>query len=237
MGKQSRAKRERKEGTALENSPSGGAEKPSRRRLYLLIAAAAAALVLVAGVTVACVLLFSSSSGSKSLATLDKETKATLAAAGCKLRVLPEIPYQSITSYKGTTAPKYNSMPPTSGVVGALGVVWDLYEVPVPQAGILVNLSKGGVAVQYGDRVPKPTVDKLKAFWNEDTNGMLLAPFPQLGDKIALTAWTRLATCTKFDDTAFHAFRSAYRYKMGLDAEYYKKGTGGNSQLNRGRSG
>ena len=35
----------------------------------------------------------------------------------------------------------------------------------------------------------------------------------KLGDKIALTAWTQLATCTRFDEKAFSAFRDAFRGK------------------------
>ena len=60
---------------------------------------------------------------------------------------------------------------------------------------------------------------QLSDFYNEDTTGMLLAPYAKLGDKIALGAWTvpddfeaggtngtsYLATCTKFDEDAFSA--------------------------------
>jgi len=40
-----------------------------------------------------------------------------------------------------------------------------------------------------------------------------MAPLPKLGDKIALTAWTHLASCSTFDESAFKAFRDAYRGK------------------------
>ena len=63
-------------------------------------------------------------------------------------------------------------------------------------------------------------MQQLSDFYNEDTTGMLLAP-SQLGNKIALGAWTVpddfepggtngtsfLATCTTFDEDAFSAFR------------------------------
>ncbi len=42
---------------------------------------------------------------------------------------------------------------------------------------------------------------------------MLLAPLPSLGNRIALTAWTHLATCARFDQSAYTAFRDAYRAK------------------------
>ena len=40
---------------------------------------------------------------------------------------------------------------------------------------------------------------------------MLLAPLPKLGTKIAITAWQRLATCSRFDEKAYAAFRDAFR--------------------------
>ena len=73
------------------------------------------------------------------------------------------------------------------------------------------NLEHGGVIVQYGDQVDAVTRDRLRAFYDDSPNAMLLAPLPALGSKIALTAWTRLATCERFDESAFSAFRSAYR--------------------------
>ena len=42
---------------------------------------------------------------------------------------------------------------------------------------------------------------------------MLLAPLPKLGTKIAITAWQRLATCSRYDEKAYAAFRDAFRGK------------------------
>ena len=38
--------------------------------------------------------------------------------------------------------------------------------------------------------MPDETVQQLRDFYNEDPTGILLAPYPKLGDKIALGAWT-----------------------------------------------
>jgi hypothetical protein len=40
-----------------------------------------------------------------------------------------------------------------------------------------------------------------------------VAPLPALGDKVALTAWTHLATCPGFDEEAYDAFVDLYRFK------------------------
>jgi hypothetical protein len=52
---------------------------------------------------------------------------------------------------------------------------------------------------------------------------MLAFPLPKLGNRIALVAWTqkpgesrgqgRIAECTRFDQSAFKAFRDAFRGK------------------------
>ena len=89
------------------------------------------------------------------------------------------------------------------------------------------NLEHGAIFVLYGPQVPASTVQQLSDFYNEDTTGMLLAPYPKLGNKIALGAWTvpddfesggtngtsYLATCTGFDEDAFSTFRDDLRFR------------------------
>jgi hypothetical protein len=127
---------------------------------------------------------------------------------------------------------KYNSFPPTSGPHDAQWVIWNVYDKPVPQINLVHNLEHGGVAVQYGSQVPKATVDQIVAWYSEDPTGIVVAPLPALGKRIALTAWTaeydgdpaadpssrithsegRLAMCPTFDEDAFSTFRDDYRY-------------------------
>ena len=90
------------------------------------------------------------------------------------------------------------------------------------------NLEHGAVVIWWGPKVPQSTVDRLEAFYREEPDSMFGTPIAGLGNKIALTAWTgepgqyyrkgnygtgHIATCTKFDEKAFEAFRSAYRGK------------------------
>jgi hypothetical protein len=127
---------------------------------------------------------------------------------------------------------KYNSFPPTSGPHDAQWVIWNVYDNPVPQINLVHNLEHGGIAVQYGDKVPKATVDQIVAWYSDDPNAIVVAPRPGLGNRIALTAWTadydgdptnpdaritdsegRLAMCTTFDEDAFSNFRDDFRYQ------------------------
>ena len=90
------------------------------------------------------------------------------------------------------------------------------------------NLEHGGIVIHYGNRVPSSTVEQLVSFVRDDPNGMVLAPLPQLGNTIAMSAWFyddarenqrgyegdgKQAKCTRFDEGAFEAFRDAFRGK------------------------
>jgi hypothetical protein len=77
----------------------------------------------------------------------------------------------------------------------------------VPDA-VVVDIVAEQVQV-VRQRLPASTVNELRDFYRSSPNGIILAPLPRLGDKIALTAWTHLATCTEFDEGAYE--RSATR--------------------------
>ena len=132
-----------------------------------------------------------------------------LVAAGCTFKTYPDLEAKHVQSLDANV--KYNSFPPTSGPHYFRPAIWGSYNEPLALVQEVHNLEHGGVIVQYGNRVPQATVEQLQSFYNDSPNGLLLAPLPKLGDRIALTAWTRLATCRRFDESAFRAFRDAYR--------------------------
>ncbi len=108
---------------------------------------------------------------------------------------------------------KYNSFPATSGPHYPTPAIWNIYTEPIEQIRAVHNLEHGGVIVQYGDKVPDETVAEITAWYESgDRNAILVAPLPTLGDKVALTAWTHLATCPGFDQKAFDSFLDANRY-------------------------
>ena len=167
--------------------------------------------VLVGGVIGIAVLLFFLTRGSKHSAPSGPSPAAALIAAGCTFKTYPNQGQAHVQSL--TAQVKYNSFPPTSGPHYVSPAVWGKYATSLVLVQEVHNLEHGGSIVQYGDKVPQGTVDKLVSFYDASPNGMLLAPLPQLGAKIALTAWTRLATCTHYDMGAFAAFRDDYRGK------------------------
>lgn len=175
-------------------------EMPPWRKLGLVAGVAAAGLV--AGLLIVSWLGGGGGDDQKSVAQ-------AMTAAGCTAKTYADQGQGHVSSYDAVV--KYNSSPPTSGKHHEVPVIWGAYEESVPTVAEVHNLEHGGVVVHYGDKVDAATRDQLRAFYDDSPNGMLLAPLPKLGSRVTLTAWTQLATCERFDENAFAAFRSAYR--------------------------
>ena len=131
--------------------------------------------------------------------------------AGCTFKTYPSEGNRHVTDLNAKVT--YKTFPPTSGTHYQIPAVWDIYDRPVNEVQAVHNLEHGGIVIQYGDKVPPATVDRIAEFYRESPNAMLVAPLAGLGNKIALTAWTKLATCTQFNEDGFKTFRDAYRGK------------------------
>ncbi len=136
---------------------------------------------------------------------------AASAVSACKQQTFPNLG-QAHTQNMNEKI-KYNSFPPTSGKHFAEPARWGNYPTPINQVQGVHNLEHGGIDIQYGNKVSAANVDKLFAYYDGDPNGILMAPLPALGSKIAATAWRNLLTCSKFDKAALDKFKQKYRYK------------------------
>jgi hypothetical protein len=197
-------------------STSTGRDRASQRRLlYIVAATGLAALAIVLGV------VFLMGGGG------DDDLAATMQASGCQLRTVPAAVGDHSAKLDALSNPKWNTDPPTSGPHYGTPAVYGEYDTPLKITQVVHNLEHGAVFVLYGPQVPAATVQQLRDFYNEDTRGVLLAPYPKLDDKVALGAWTvpddfepggtngkaYLATCTTFDEDAFASFRDELRFK------------------------
>ena len=109
----------------------------------------------------------------------------------------------------------YNSEPPTSGPHLPYIAPWGIHDVPIARELQVHNLEDGGVMVQYSCPTPCPDlVAKLAEIVRRYDIQVILAPFPGMRNRIALTAWTRLDTFDGFDEARIVRFIRAYR---GID--------------------
>ncbi|MGC9349647.1 MAG: DUF3105 domain-containing protein [Anaerolineae bacterium] len=109
----------------------------------------------------------------------------------------------------------YNSSPPTSGPHYETLAPWGVHTDPIPNELQVHNLEDGGVMVQYN--CPDGCADlvtQLSQVVERYNEGVILAPYPDMESRIALTAWGRLDTFEEFDEKRIVKFIEAYR---GLD--------------------
>jgi Protein of unknown function (DUF3105) len=162
------------------------------------------------GVVVAVIIIVVAVSRGSS-GTSAAQAASALQAAGCTFHTYPSEGRSHTTNINADI--KYKTFPPTSGTHYYAPAVWNRYTEPLALVQEVHNLEHGGIIIQYGDKVPQPTIGQLTSFYDSSPNAMLLAPLPKLGNKVALTAWTRLASCTTFDQKAYASFRDAFRGK------------------------
>jgi Protein of unknown function (DUF3105) len=160
-----------------------------------------------------------------------KNVAPLMKTAGCS--------YKTVTAYvppgQGVHVPSltkkfpWNTDPPSNGQHYPLWAVWGFYTEPVNPRMVVHNEEHGGVILWWGSKVPSSTVDQLHDFYEEQSDGSFGTPYPKLGIKVAISAWTgdptrygrnnyygqgHLAICTRYDGAtkkAFEAFRKAYR--------------------------
>ena len=106
--------------------------------------------------------------------------------------------------------PPYNSSPPTSGARIDRLADWGVHEVPVPLVLQAHNLEHGGVLVQYN--CPRGCAELVAALERivRRYDQAILAPYPLMEARIALTAWGRIATFDELDEERLVGFIEAY---------------------------
>lgn len=109
----------------------------------------------------------------------------------------------------------YNSDPPTSGPHLPYIAPWGIHTAPIVKELQVHNLEDGGVMVQYHCASPCPDlVAKLAEIVKRYETEVILAPYPAMRTRIALTAWTRLDAFDELDEARIVRFIRAYR---GID--------------------
>jgi hypothetical protein len=107
----------------------------------------------------------------------------------------------------------YNTDPPTSGPHLPYIAPWGVHTRPIAPELQVHNLEDGGVLVQYSCDCPE-IVARLREIVQRYDRYVILAPYPSMKARIALTAWTRIDTMEDLDEARVRRFVEAYR---GID--------------------
>ncbi len=136
--------------------------------------------------------------------------------AGCELRL--DLPDEGNTHIKPEDdPPDYQTNPPTSGdhIVPPRQQADGAYrEYPDPVFTVH-SLEHGRIDVQYSPDLSEADQLELKGLFDEDFDGMLLFPNPDMPYEVAATAWTQMIGCPTYEGRAtldaIRAFRDTYR--------------------------
>ncbi len=124
--------------------------------------------------------------------------------------------------------PRYETTPPTSGChQDSWERRWGIHEGPIAPETQVHNLEHGGVLVQYRQELipglSNDYIEDLKLFIEELRSDnryckVILAPYPDLPQAIALTAWGWIQTFEEFDQVAVRKFIDDHLGKRGREA-------------------
>lgn len=110
---------------------------------------------------------------------------------------------------KGT----YNSVPPTSGPHYPAPAPAGVYDEPIANELQVHNLEHGHVMVQHRG-LTEEQVAALRRIVESDPRMVVMAPYPDMVPRLALTAWGRIQTCDEVNAevlAAVRAFIETYR--------------------------
>ncbi len=173
-----------------KEKPNGRLLQRRRRRRRLILGAALAVAALTVGWF-----------AYQAAANLPGTAVPSLGNARLQTRTEPHVPY--------------NSDPPTSGPHLPHIAPWGIHTEPIPKELQVHNLEDGGVLVQYGCPAGSlELVGQLESIVRRYERQVILAPYPGLDQRIALTAWGRIEKFDSFDEQRIVRFISAYR---GID--------------------
>jgi hypothetical protein len=196
-----------------------------RNALYLFSAAGIVALIVVV-----LIVALGGGGGGK---TNDAKVASAMTAAGCTFKTVKAYvpPGQGTHVNSLTKKLPWNTNPPSNGQHYPLWAVWGFWTDAINPRQVVHNEEHGGVILWWGSDVPQSTVEALKSFYDKQPDGTFGTKYPELGSKIAVTAWTgdpnryqrnnyygfgHIGVCPTWNakvETAFTAFRDTYRGK------------------------
>lgn len=118
---------------------------------------------------------------------------------------------------------RYASDPPTSGPHAGGSPSWGMHDRPIPKVLQVHALEDGGVLVQYNCADCDDLVRNLKDIVQRYPDKVILAPYPGMKARVALTAWSYVDIFEEFDERRIVRFIEAHR---GIDHHVRNGGFG-----------
>jgi hypothetical protein len=140
--------------------------------------------------------------------------------AGCELML--DLPDEGNGHVPDTEAVTYKTTPPTSGNHNQEWVSDGAYLTPLSTdlssspnvRNFIHSMEHGRIQIHYSPDLPEEDQLALKGVFDEDPDGILIFPDPNMPYAVAFTAWTQLVGCPKYtelDLDVLRNFRDTYR--------------------------
>ena len=141
--------------------------------------------------------------------------------AGCEVRL--NLPDEGNTHVPNSTPVHYGTVPPTSGNHNPVPISDGAYTTPMsanPQThGMNIRdevhaMEHGRIEIHYKPSLPESEQLALKGVFDQNPDGVLLYPDPNMPYDVAVTAWTEMAVCPHYNPLVLDVirnFRDTYR--------------------------
>jgi len=134
--------------------------------------------------------------------------------AGCELRL--NLPQEGRGHVPNSTPVEYETVPPTSGNHNPVPINDGAYTTPITtNSGQETNirsavhaLEHGRIEIQYKPSLPEEQQLALKGVFDEDPNGVLLFPNPDMPYDVAVTAWNNEVVCESYSPVVLDVIRN-----------------------------
>ena len=113
----------------------------------------------------------------------------------------------------GDEHPSYKSVPAASGWHYSRPLApapWGIYDRPLPDEVLVHNLEHGGIGIHYDCPEGCPELVARLAAFAPEYDKVIVSPYPGMGTRIALTAWTFIDKLDEFDEERIAEFIDAH---------------------------
>ena len=140
--------------------------------------------------------------------------------ASCQLKL--DLPDEGNTHVPNSTPVQYRTVPPTSGNHNPVPIDDGAYRTPVTSdTSKDVNIRNevhamehGRIEIHYQPSLPENEQLALKGVFDNDPDGMIMYPDPDMPYDVAVTAWTNQLVCPSYNPAVLDVvrnFRDTYR--------------------------
>jgi hypothetical protein len=106
--------------------------------------------------------------------------------------------------------PVYKSNPPTSGTHNPISYPAGIFSEPADPTKLVHSLEHGYVVIYYNG-LSDDQVRQLENIQRSDGFKVIVAPYPNMPYRVALTAWSNMLTCDGVNEQAIRSFIAQFR--------------------------